>query len=584
MSSKELQEALAGIPVDAVGKKVAERKQKIGAAPATMPKGDYNTNLTAHILHPAEQHLVIKEVVDQPDAKYFRLRADAGKPLAPFTAGQYVSVYLNIEGSTLTRPYALCSSPADVAKGEYAIAVKKVKDGFASDYILNHWKTGDSVTVSGPEGNLYYEPMRDAANVVGLAGGSGITPFLSMAEAIRDGAEDFSLTLLYGCNRESEILFKNELDRIAAECPKFKVVYVLSEEDKTAEGFEHGFLTAELVAKYAPAEYSLFVCGPPAMYRFLTKEIDKMNVPKRRVRFEAAGEYKNPEEDTGYPAEAKGKTFKVTVDLPTGRRSISAKAGESLLTSLEREGIRVPSRCRSGECGFCRTRLKSGTVYIPPTAEHRRKADAKDGFIHPCCTFPTSDLHLMVNCDNGEVIRKVKDMKKKERKVGIIMAIVISVVMGALFTFISRNNVNEQALKNMPPAAVAYILGILESVTVGVIIALVIPIQKWGRGLAAKCNAYPPSMKFTLLNSIPFALINSILISAVCSFIGVATSYSKIGDPNKPPLMAMWFSNWISTLWIGILVSYILAVLISPFVVQAVGLGGPPTGGDQPRD
>ena len=55
-------------------------------------------------------------------------------------------------------------------------------------------------------------------------------------------------------------------------------------------------------------------------------------------------------------------------------------------------------------------------------------------------------------------------------------------------------------------------------------------------------------------------------------------------DPNKPPLMKMWFSNWISTLWIGILVSYVLAVLISPFVVQAVGLGGPPTGGDQPRD
>ena len=73
---------------------------------------------------------------------------------------------------------------------------------------------------SDPQGFFYYEDLRDAKHVVGLAGGSGITPFLSMAYALRDGAEDFELTLLYGSRDEESILFKKELDEVAAACPK----------------------------------------------------------------------------------------------------------------------------------------------------------------------------------------------------------------------------------------------------------------------------------------------------------------------------------------------------------------------------
>lgn len=583
MSNEALKKALADISCDACQKKLQVRQQKISAAPASLPKYDYETNVTARTLHPAEQTMVIHDVIDLPDAKCYRLKeTDINLPLAPFMAGQFVSVFLKIGDSILTRPYAICSSPADVKKGEYAITVKKVKDGFASDYILENWKKGDRISISGPEGNLFYEPMRDAKEVIGLAGGSGITPFYSMAQAIRDGEEDFSLTLLYGCRKESEILFRKELDAIAAECPKFKVVYVLSDEEK--DGYEHGFLSAELIERYAPEDYSVFVCGPGAMYGYLKQELAKLPVPDRRIRYDARGKYHHPEEDPEYPKAAAGKTFQLTVDLATGRRVIPAKAGESILVALERAGIKAESRCRSGECGFCRMRVKSGDVYTPKAAEHRKMADAADGYIHACAAFPTSDCHILLDYDRGEVVRKVKDMKKKEKLVNIIMAIIISAIMGVLFAFLTRNNADAKALENMPPAPVAYILSILESITVGVILALIIPMGKWGRGLAAKAGATPPSMKFTLLNSIPFAVINAITISAICSFIGVATSYGHIEDPNKPAMIVMWLGNWLKTLPISICVSYVLAVLISPFVVQAVGLGGPPTGGDQPRD
>ncbi len=172
-----------------------------------------------------------------------------------------------------------------------------------------------------------------------------------------------------------------------------------------------------------------------------------------------------------------------------------------------------------------------------------------------------------------------KEMKKKERLVSIIMAVIISVCMGILFAFITRSTAEPKALENMPPAPVAYLLSVLESVTIGVILALLIPMGRMGRSLAAKAGATPPSLKFTLINGIPFAVINAVVISAICSFIGIATSYGKNMDPNKPSLIAMWFGNWIKSLPFGILVGYVLAVIIAPFVVKAVGLGGPPAGG-----
>ena len=173
----------------------------------------------------------------------------------------------------------------------------------------------------------------------------------------------------------------------------------------------------------------------------------------------------------------------------------------------------------------------------------------------------------------------MNDMKKKEKLVGIIMATVLSAIMGLIFVFVKRNHAEPQSLENMPPVVVDCIISVLEAITVGLIIALLIPIGRLGRGLATKFGAVPPSMKFTLLNSIPYALINAFVCSAVCSFIGVAISYGKNMNPNKPPLMKMWFGEWISTLWLSILAGYVLAVIISPFVVRAVGIGGPPIGG-----
>ena len=232
-------------------------------------------------------------------------------------------------------------------------------------------------------------------SIIAFAGGSGITPFLSMAYAIRDGLEDFNLTILFGSRTEDAILFRKELDSICAATDKVKVVHVLSDEVK--EGFENGFLSAELIKKYAPeGDYSVFICGPEAMYRFVAGEVEKLGLDKKHVRRELLGVTKKVWEQPGYPVEKKDQTFKITVKQGPNEYVCDASANESVLVALERAGIKAPSRCRSGECGWCRSRLISGDVFIPEETDGRRWADKVADEIHPCASFPLSDLELIV--------------------------------------------------------------------------------------------------------------------------------------------------------------------------------------------
>ena len=374
------------------------REKAIQAAPANEVSGEFAINTNAKKLHPDYQRLVIDEVIPHEGvkAKTFVFRRADGEAFPYFRAGQYLSLKLPLEGSFVTRAYSLCSSPKDALKGRAAITVRSNPGGFAADKLLAALKPGDEVIASDPQGFFYYEDLRDAKHVVGLAGGSGITPFLSMAYALRDGAEDFELTLLYGSRDEESILFKKELDEVASVCPKFRVVHVLSDEEKA--GYEHGFITAELIKKYAPAdaEYSVFLCGPEGMYRFLKPEIEKLALPERLFRRKMIDVTKTPWELDGYPQQCRDKIFNLTVRQGDREYKLSASANETVLTAIERAGIKAPSRCRSGECGWCRSRMLEGSVFIPQENELRRWADKEYGYIHPCSSFPTSDIVLEV--------------------------------------------------------------------------------------------------------------------------------------------------------------------------------------------
>ena len=365
------------------------RAEMIASAEAKPLPGTYRVNELAKRLHPAAQYLKIAEIVQEThDAKSFVLVPDeeAGtRELAPFKAGSYINVRTTLAGSVARRTYSLSSSPKEALEGKYRITVKLKEGGFLSAWLHNEAKVGDKLTATEPGGHVTHSGIRDCKKVVALAGGSGITPFMSMAKAIDEDTEDFEMTLLYGARTEADLVFRADFDAIAARCPKVKVVYVLSEEQK--EGFEAGFITAELIKKYAGAEqFSIYAVGPGAMCDFLDRELPKLGLAQKFIRMERT-------EDVCDAGEVKDYTL--TVHYRDELHTIPARSDETVLTAFERAGLAVNNKCRVGYCGFCRSRLVKGE-YHANRYEQLRIADKQFHYFHPCCSYPMSDMEIEV--------------------------------------------------------------------------------------------------------------------------------------------------------------------------------------------
>ncbi len=379
-----------------------ERKKRWKNASPVPDKEDPIKELSKG-LHSKNFQLIITDILDATKTtKTYRLKLAPNselKRLPLFRAGQYLSVKVNVDGVKVTRPYSISSAPSDILEdGFYELTIKIKDDGFLSTEFFEKWKTGSIVSVSGPHGNMYFDDLRDSNEIVGIAGGSGITPFRSIIREIMAQKLDLKLTVLYGSRHEDDIIFAEELSNLAGKLPdKIKVVNICSEPSEKWSG-PSGFINAKFIKEYAgPIEgKTFFFCGPQAMYEFLEKEIQNLNIPNRRIRRELYGQPDNITMNPKYPVEFKGKTFNITVRIGNKTETIEASATESVLVSLERAGIGVDSQCRSGECGFCRSLLISGDIFINDEIDGRRAGDKKFGFFHPCSSYPLSDLEIKI--------------------------------------------------------------------------------------------------------------------------------------------------------------------------------------------
>ena len=352
----------------------------------------------ARKLHPGFIELEVEEIkVASPTAKTIRFVSKDHLPY--FKAGQFLTLVVKIGESLVTRPYSISSAPYET-RGEHPfveITVRKPRDnGFIADYLYDKVKVKDKFLGEVGLGEFHYDYIRDAKHVVALAGGSGITPFASMAKEIKNGKLDMNLTILYGSVSDKDIILKDELAK--CECDKVKVVHVLSGDNPSWKG-EKGFLNADIIKNYSAKDTTYFICGPQVMYDFLKGELAKLNIPKRRVRFEVFGQVRDITKFEGFPVELKDKVFNLTVARGISEVVIPAKASESIAVALERAGIKVHTACRSGACGFCRIKVLEGSYFVCPVGDGRRAADKDFGYVHSCSTYPTSDIKIKLNID-----------------------------------------------------------------------------------------------------------------------------------------------------------------------------------------
>ncbi|MFX0187611.1 MAG: flavin reductase family protein [Candidatus Hodarchaeota archaeon] len=352
-------------------------------------------------IHPEKQLLQVTDIESlSHDTKLFRfISAEPKKALAPFRAGQYIGLTVEINGVRTSRPFSIVSSPNQLAY--YELGIKRKEGGFVSPYLLDNLKIGDIIEATEPMGNFYYNPIFHGDNLVFIAGGSGITPFMSMLRNITERMFSLNVVLIFGCLTETDILFREDLEEIQNRRPNIKVEYVLSADPDWAG--ECGFITKDIISKYTGSikEKYFYVVGNRDMYMFIQGELEAMGVPKHRILYEAYGVPEDITKIMGWPKEIDAtKEIQITVDfISQGRKEqkvFEASCTEPLLNSLERTkelGYLINSGCRSGACAFCRTKLVSGNVFVPPEVTIR-EVDQIFGYLHPCISYPITDIHL----------------------------------------------------------------------------------------------------------------------------------------------------------------------------------------------
>ncbi|MEJ2294027.1 MAG: iron-sulfur cluster-binding domain-containing protein [Candidatus Lokiarchaeota archaeon] len=380
----------------------AEKEKKLREKNQPIPWYHDGLESLCERIHPGNQKLKLTDIKDLSyDTKLFRfVSANHDRPLAPFRAGQYIGVSVNINGVRTSRPYSLVSSPNQLAY--YELGIRKKEGGFVSPFLYHNAHVGDIFEVSEPLGNLYYNALFHGNNLVFIAGGCGITPFLSILRDITERAVPVDVMLLYGCVTEKDILFNNEMQDIQLRRSNIKITHILSEPSSDWKG-ECGFITKDKILAQIESikDKYFYVVGNRPMYQFIENELKDMGVPRHKVYYEAFGVPEDITRVMGWPDNINSSqkvsikvTFRGSKEIET--HEFEANCKEPLLNSLEgykNSRIMIDNGCRSGECALCRTKLLKGNIFVPPEVTVR-EVDHDFGFIHPCVSYPLTDIHI----------------------------------------------------------------------------------------------------------------------------------------------------------------------------------------------
>ncbi|NIM96275.1 MAG: 2Fe-2S iron-sulfur cluster binding domain-containing protein [Anaerolineales bacterium] len=340
-------------------------------------------------IHPNRMQLKLAEIhTETISAKTFRfVRLDG--PIPPFRPGQYVNLFVEVDGVQTSRPYSISSIPEDET---IDLTVQEKPGGFVSTYLLRDLQPGDELESTGPSGRFYHEPLMDGTKLVFLAGGSGITPFRSIIRFALHRELPLEMHLLYGSRLAGEVIYHDELQELADSNENFQFSLVISEPADDYDGLT-GFLDGDLIRKQVGnvEDKTFFLCGPNEMYDFCLEALQGIGVPQHKIHREVYGPPADVTLEPGWPPELAGDmVFEIDVDR---MKSIRAPAGEPLMNSMERHGIVVPARCRSGTCGACRIKVISGKVYMPPSVG-LRESDEDHGYTHACVCYPLENLEI----------------------------------------------------------------------------------------------------------------------------------------------------------------------------------------------
>lgn len=355
------------------------------------------------------EFVVDRKVAESETITSFYLRPEDEKPLSAFLPGQFLTFRLSIPGhsSPVTRTYSLSDSPNHPEY--YRVSIKRltasedqpdIPPGLSSSYFHDHVQPGMKLCINAPRGKFYLDP-KDSTPVVLASGGVGLTPMISMLNAIVEAGSRRPVWFIHGTRDGTEHAMAAHARRVANENDNVNVYVSYSQPQPTdVEGrdYDHrGHVSVELLKWLLPsAAYAFYLCGPTPFMKSLYNGLLAWGVAENRIHYEFFGpasmlkEGAEPDTQAAAAPESAGE-FEVSF-AKAGLTVTWDPSFDSILDFAEAQGLRPDFSCRMGICHTCMSRLVEGEVeYVCDPI------DLPDpGYVLICCARPKTDVVIDV--------------------------------------------------------------------------------------------------------------------------------------------------------------------------------------------
>ena len=347
---------------------------------------------------PKYYDLTVKDVIQETkDAISIVFETPPGGNIN-YKAGQFLTIIVSVQGKEIRRAYSLCSSP--YADQEMAVMVKRVEDGLMSNWLGDNLKKGMKLKVMEPMGQFTTDYNKgNKRHIIMFAGGSGITPMMSIIKSIISQEPDSICSLIY-CNRDIDsIIFKNELDRLQTlDEGRLHVIHVLDNAPMNWQGYS-GLLNHDMLSKlveripdWGIERTTYLMCGPEGMMKNVDTLLAARNISKEKI-FKESFVQGTIDKDTKKEVTTESSELKervVTIRYDGQEYKVSVLPHKAILETALDQGIDLPYSCQSGLCTACRGKALSGKVKLDEE-EGLSQSERAEGYVLTCVGHPLTD-------------------------------------------------------------------------------------------------------------------------------------------------------------------------------------------------
>jgi ring-1,2-phenylacetyl-CoA epoxidase subunit PaaE len=338
----------------------------------------------SNIEHTIRDAVVVTLVPDEPTA-------------FEFIQGQYLTFKKDFGGEELRRSYSMCSGRSD---GLLQVGIKKVEGGAFSIWANEGLKVGDKIDAMPPMGRFHAElEPNKAKHYLGFAGGSGITPILSILKTVLVAEPESRFTLVYANRAVNSIMFRDVLEDLKnTHMQRLNIIHVLEDDAGEIDLFT-GRIDGEKCDRLFETLIdpktvdTAFICGPEPMMLAIRDALGKHGLSKEQIKYElfASAQSGRAKKRAVSKTEAnQTEHTKVRVTLEGENRSYDMSRGTTLLEAALENDLDAPHACKAGVCSTCRARVTEGEVEM--VTNHALEDDeVNKGYVLTCQCYPVTE-------------------------------------------------------------------------------------------------------------------------------------------------------------------------------------------------